>query len=119
MNISKCPKCGNSTDLSAESCPSCGIIFSRYYMSRIAGRKRSPENIGYKDRIRLVVDILLGIFGLAMLFSGFVVVFVSCFGQDRSVASGGSSCLILGALAFIIGSISVFFSVYGITRSIK
>lgn len=119
MNISKCPKCGNSTDLSAESCPLCGIIFSRYYMSKIAGKKNSPENTIYRGRSRLVVDILMGIFGLAMIFSGFVVVFVSCSGNTNSAVTGGISCLILGAIAFISGIIAVIFSAYGIARSIN
>lgn len=119
MNISKCPKCGNSTDLSVDSCRSCGIIFSRYYASRISGVKISSEKKGYQGRTRLAVDILLGIFGLSMIFSGFVVIFVSCFGHDNSAVPGGTPCLVLGAMSFITGIISALLSAYGIARSIR
>lgn len=88
-------------------------------MSRISGRKNQGENLVYHGRVRLVVDILMGIFGFAMIFSGFVVVFVSCSGSSRPDVTGGNSCLILGAIAFILGISSLVFSAYGIARSIK
>lgn len=117
MNSSKCPKCGNPTDLSAESCPSCGIIFSRYYMNRIAEKTKTKTG---SRSVRLIIDVLLGIFGIAATLTGFVVLFSSCSHNPGAAHfSGGSSCLVLGSISIIAGIVSIASSFYGITSAIR
>lgn len=119
MNLTKCPKCGNSTDLSRESCHSCGVIFSKFYKSRLAKTKGDVFNKTGRGRLRLLVDILFGILGVAMILSGFVILFVTGSANGDKALLGETSCLVFGSGIFVTGIICVLFSAYGIAREIK
>lgn len=119
-NLSKCPKCGKPTDLSLESCQACGLVFSKYYNIRGGAIKSCGEKAFTYGRFRLLVDILMGIFGISMILSGGVFIFVLSAGGNRIPVPGGTfSSLALGFIAFIIGLSTLAFSALGIARSMK
>lgn len=119
MNLTKCPKCGNSTDLSKESCHSCGVIFSKFYKSRLTKSKEDAFEKTGRGRLSLLVDIVLGILGVAMILSGFVILFVTGSTNGGKALLGETSCLVFGSGIFVTGILCVIFSAYGIAREIK
>lgn len=119
MNLTKCPKCGNPTDLSEEACRSCGIIFSKFYKSRLPGFKKTPSGSEGHGKFRLLIDIIMGITGIAMILTGFVILFVSCSGSSSKAVSGDISCIVLGTGSFLSGIVCVVLGSYGIAREIK
>lgn len=119
-NLSRCPKCGKSTDLSLESCQACGLVFAKYYNIRGGAIKTGGEKGHAYGRFRLLVDILMGISGTALILTGGVLIFVISSGGGKIVAKGSTfSSLGLGITAFVAGLAALGISVLGIIRCIN